>query len=86
MENKNLKTLEILMKYIREVDGTAGIASDDMLGMPNPASLTIEPITKKETTFTLEQLKAIIDSLPQPGGYIHIDDLTKAITNGGDTN
>jgi hypothetical protein len=74
MEKKNLssdETLEILMKYIREVDGAAGIAADYLYRE--------EPVTKKVITFTLAELQAIIDSLPQPGGYIHIDDLTKAI-------
>ena len=88
MEKKNLPnnnkvsdpTVEILMQYIRNIDRTVGITSD-MLGMPNPSSLTIEPITKKEITFTLAELLDIIATLPQPGGYIHIDDLTKAIHN-----
>lgn len=55
---------------------------DDIFGDDIPA---IQEPEKKVRTFTEEQLLDIIATLPQPGGYIHIDDLTKAITNGGDT-
>jgi len=74
------KTLEILMKYIREVDGTSGIASDVLAAYGDGTSIKHEP-EKKIKTFTEEQLLDIIAALPQPGGYIHIDDLTKAINN-----
>ena len=93
-------SLEILRKYIASIDPAAyaadaaianGIISkiagsnysdymytdDDIFSMTEPE--------KKEITFTLAELQAIIESIPQPGGYIHIDDLLKAIQNGGDT-
>lgn len=81
------EALDILRKYIGEAtrsNANEYLYTDDYDIFGDDTHSMAEPV-KKDISFTLAELQAIIDSLPQPGGYIHIDDLTKAITNAGDS-